>query len=149
MQDRGYELPRITLPRTWVNSDTKGRTSMAQKGLEGTMPFRTHQRKRSGWVLAEDVIGWRGQRVRTRRGTGGSRERVAPSSTLLYGGSRGRRICRVATLRSTRWPLSRGEVRARLQPVSYLSRVRSQPMVAERFRASIEHDARRGRSATE
>src|SRR5215212_5722353 len=26
---------------------------MARKGLEGTMPFRTHQRKRSGWVLVE------------------------------------------------------------------------------------------------
>ena len=30
---------------------------------------------------------------------------VAPASTPLYGGPWGRRICRVATLRSARWPL--------------------------------------------
>jgi PleD family two-component response regulator len=48
-----YELLRIHLPRTPVNSDTKRRTSVARNGVDDTMPFRTHQRKRSGWVLAE------------------------------------------------------------------------------------------------
>jgi hypothetical protein len=62
--------------------------------------------RREGRAAGCDVKGWRGQRVRTGRGTGGSRERVAPaSSTPVYGGPWGRRICRMATLGSARWPL--------------------------------------------
>src|SRR5215212_11151429 len=55
------ELRRISLLGTWVNSartrgahrrdvshHIEGGTSLARQGIDDTMPFQTHQRKRSG-----------------------------------------------------------------------------------------------------
>src|SRR5215217_2855895 len=84
---------------------TQGQISRAQGTLEqllGDLPLkgeilRTYVSTRASAVRSPERLG-----QRAGRDTGGSRERVAPASTPVYGGPWDRRICRVATLRSAR-----------------------------------------------
>jgi len=82
---------------------TQGQISRAQGTLEqllGDLPLkgeilRTYVSTRASAVRSPERLG-----QRAGRDTGGSRERVAPASTPVYGGPWDWRICRVATLRS-------------------------------------------------